>query len=88
MSGMKIKVWIVAINHKHGTDLLAAASEGEANEKVATFAEEWWKDFFPDEDPPADRQELSRRYFEAENAAGGCEWAEIGSDLIELEEAR
>lgn len=61
-----MKVWIVAISHRHGTNYEAAATHEAALSIAAAFARQWWHEWpgLHDEDIPADDEAAMERYFE------------------------
>lgn len=75
---IKRTVWIVAIHHKHDTNLYACATEEEAKQVVADFCEHWWAHEV-DKPMPEDRDELIEAYF-------GDEWNIYESYQIESRE--
>lgn len=80
-----VKIWVVVIHHKHGTDVDIAASADTAEEIVAKWARENWdavtgfSELFAAEEYEEQygREEMIQRYFESENAFGGSEYADI-----------
>lgn len=60
-------VWVVVIDHRHGTDVYAAATEDAAWKVAAEYARESWAERFPETDAPADDREAVSQYFEDHN---------------------
>lgn len=60
-----MKVWILSITHKHGTDLTAYRKEASARQALWAFVESWWDDEMGKDTPfPDDNAEAIAAYFE------------------------
>lgn len=58
-------VWVAVINHKHGHDVFAAASEDGIRKEIHEYVKEQWKSEMPDDmQIPADREEAISAYFD------------------------
>ena len=57
------KVWLLAIEHRHGTDHWVCATEAIALSCVDNHVQRWWEDEIEDEDMPTDPDERTERYF-------------------------
>lgn len=67
-----MKVWVLVIDHKHGTDVSGHASRSAADKANLEYCDEWWGREFPDsEKPPEDA--LAKEYWRR-MSDGGEEW--------------
>jgi hypothetical protein len=57
------KVWLLTIEHRHGTDHGVCATEAVARSVSDIHVEEWWEDEIEDEDMATDPDERTERYF-------------------------
>jgi hypothetical protein len=62
---MKIMLWIVAIEHKHGTDLHAASTMDKADAIVRAYVDEWWEHEMEETPKPEDPDQMVEEYFDA-----------------------
>jgi hypothetical protein len=58
-----MKVWVLHISHRHGTNIYPCASEEAARLELFHFVSEWWSEV-SDEDMPDDHSEAIEEYFE------------------------
>ena len=85
---MKQRIWVAAVDHRHGTDLYAAQTEDGLYAQLAAYCTRDWRDAFPDEDIPPhdlDDQGIVAAYFEA-MGNGGDEWLVCQDVEIEISE--
>lgn len=60
-----MKVWVLAISHRHGTDVSVHRSEAGALDNLFSYVGDWWENDAPREEViPHDRGEAIDRYFE------------------------
>jgi hypothetical protein len=75
-------VWVLAIDHRHGTDITAYGSEEAARSALAAYVDQWWEELADRDagtlEPPDDRDEMIDNYFEA-----AAEWSEPESYRLE-----
>lgn len=57
------EVWVLAINHRHGVDTFAHASEAAAHAQLDDYVQTWWDDEVVGHDMPEDSEERIRLYF-------------------------
>jgi hypothetical protein len=78
-------VWVLAIDHRHGTDITAYPTEDAATDALADYARKCWEEVAdPDAgtmEPPEGRDDLIGCYFEA-----ASEWSEPESYRLESHE--
>lgn len=70
-----MKIWLLAIEHRHGTDHWACATEEVALAHLDAYIEEWWTQEVGDEPIPEDRVDRIIRYFERQDD----NWAMVAS---------
>jgi hypothetical protein len=57
-------VWILTIEHKHGTDVYAHKTEAGAKGALLDYVQEWWSIEVGDEPIPENPDAAIERYFE------------------------
>ena len=80
-------VFLLSIDHPHGTDHWVCASEEVAKNKLFTFVSTWWKDELPEIDIPADADQAIETYFDAMSDRGESQESYFIEDLPLLTEA-
>lgn len=79
---MKIKIAVLTIEHRHGTDTTIHGSREEAEAAIVDFVDQWWDTEVPKEvKKPSDPAKRSEAYFE--HVEG--EFADITDHEIESE---
>ncbi|SHG87828.1 hypothetical protein [Bradyrhizobium erythrophlei] len=74
------RVWVLVIDHKHGTTVTAHPSRAAADGAVHDHCDEWWDHEFGAETRPAD-DELVSRYWEKMSERGE-EWHVIEECVV------
>ncbi|WP_439398545.1 hypothetical protein ACRQ5Q_14660 [Bradyrhizobium sp. PMVTL-01] len=64
-----MKVWVLIIDHRHGTDVTVHASKLEADAIMYAYCDKWWEREYPDE-PRPDDSKLVARYWERQSDQG------------------
>ena len=73
-------VFVLTINHKHGTDLWIRRSSESAQAALFDFVVDWWEDAMGDKRMPKDPQKAIDAYFEE---MGDEEHYEICDAMVE-----
>ena len=58
-----MKVWVLVIDHKHGTDTYVFSTEEKAREHLDAYIFEWWDDDDTVDPATLTREERVERYF-------------------------
>ena len=74
-----MKVHVLTISHRYGTNLYACANAKLVHKELVKFVEEWWDELNYEEDKPTDEDEMIDIYFENHE---GVEWYE--TDVVDL----
>jgi hypothetical protein len=74
-----MKVWVLTINHRHGSDVRVYATEALAKKGVQDWVRENWEVEIGSEPMPDDIEKACAWYWEAVDA----EWADIRQIVVE-----
>ena len=75
-------VHLAVIEHRHGFNHYAGATEAELTAKIAEFCREWWDETDREGDAPEDDDACIEAYFQDHES----EWLTRGTDRISAEE--
>ena len=57
-----MKVWVITVEHRHGSDTWVRKSENGAISSLAAYVSEWWSET-GQSDMPTDAAEAIEKYF-------------------------
>lgn len=59
-----MKVYVLAISHKHGTDFYVGATRAALQGCLDDYVDYWWQKELPEVEKPADPEKAAEEYFE------------------------
>jgi hypothetical protein len=71
------KVWVLTINHKHGTDIWVRRTQESAWQILVDYATEWWAGEMAGAEMPEEPGDRVSLYFEEVNDAYELEECEV-----------
>jgi hypothetical protein len=77
MSETNEKVWVLTINHKHGTDIWVRRAQESAWQILVDYVTEWWPGEKGDEEMPEEPGDRVGLYFEDVDEAYELEECEV-----------
>ena len=78
-------IWVAAVDHRHGTNLYAAASKEDLDAQLASSCRQSWAELVPDPEPADDKsdRDVIEYYFNWQ-AEHGDEWHVIEDIDVEI----
>ncbi len=82
---MEQRIWVAAVDHRHGTNLYAAASQDDLDAQLAAFCRQYWHELGDDAEAVDGKSddEAIRYYFDWQ-AGHGEEWHVMEDILVEI----